>query len=363
MQIFQCDKCRQVVFFENTTCERCGSSLGYRSDRNSFNTLVQKSGDWQAVDDAGRTFRYCGNHAQAVCNWLVPVDGDTPLCTACNLNGIIPDSGNLQHVNAWRLVENAKHRLVYSLIRFNLPLENKIDAPGSGLAFDFRSDDLAPSDPAGVKTGHSDGTITINLAEADAVERERTRERLSEPYRTLIGHFRHEIGHYYWQHLVTPRTDRLDAFRRLFGDERTEYTESMRHYYDHGPPDNWRDHYVTAYSAAHPWEDWAETWAHYLHIVDTLETAFAFRIRLGSSPRRFETVEMRADFDPYLASDFTVIAAASIPLTIAINSLNRSMGQPDLYPFTLPPPVMDKLHFIHQLLASFRTALSTGNGG
>jgi hypothetical protein len=360
MQIFQCDNCQQVVFFENTTCERCGSCLGYRSDRNAFNALVQESGDWRVVDHAGRTFRYCGNHTHAVCNWLVPSDGDSLLCTACKLNGIVPDSSDPQQVNAWRLVEDAKHRLVYSLIRFNLPLENKVEAPDSGLVFDFRSDDLAPSDPAGVKTGHWDGTITINLAEADAVERERTRERLSEPYRTLIGHFRHEIGHYYWQRLVIPRSDVLQAFRRLFGDERTDYSESMGRYYDHGPPNNWREFHVTAYSAAHPWEDWAETWAHYLHIVDTLETAFAFGIRLGRGLHHLEHIEMKADFDPYLATDFNAIVAASIPLTIAINSLNRSMGQPDLYPFTLAPPVMDKLHFVHQLLTSFRTAQIRG---
>ncbi len=361
MQIFQCNKCHNLIFFENTACEKCGSPLGYLSRRNVLSALIEEGSGWRALADSTGIYRFCSNHAYGVCNWLIPADPNVIFCTACALNSVIPDLDNPQHVRAWRQLEYAKHRLVYSLIRLGLPLENKSEAPESGLSFEFRSDDLSQPAPVNVKTGHSHGTITINVAEADAVKREQAREQLTEPYRTLIGHFRHEIGHYYWERIVNTDAETLGAFRDLFGDERTEYADALQQYYKNGPPDNWRDRHISAYASAHPWEEWAETWAHYLHLVDTLETAHAFRISLNPGLRDLDGFDMKADFDPYCQSDFNAITAASVPLSIAINSINRSMGQPDLYPFTLPPPVMEKLHFIHRLLAKYRDFHATAD--
>jgi hypothetical protein len=288
-----------------------------------------------------------------VCNWLIPADSEKTLCTCCELNGTIPNLDNSQYLKAWQKLEYAKHQLVYSLLQLGLPLQNKSEAPETGLSFNFLSDDLSSPDQPGIQTGHCRGIITINVTEADSANREETRSQLSEPYRTLMGHFRHEIGHYYWELLVKTDSKILQDFRKLFGDERANYSEALQNYYENGPPVDWRDHFVSAYSAAHPWEEWAEAWAHYLHVVDTLETAYSFRISLSPNLHNLPTLDMQADIDPYHQGDFDAIIASYIPLTLAINSLNRGMGQPDLYPFVLSPAFLEKLHFIHQLLQKY----------
>jgi hypothetical protein len=291
-----------------------------------------------------------------VCNWLVPAVGEKTLCRACELNGTIPNLDNPHHLKAWQKLEYAKHQLVYSLLRLGLPLQSKSEAPDTGLSFDFLSDDLSNQERNGVMTGHAQGLITINLAEADSAHRERTREQMGESYRTLIGHFRHEVGHYYWERLVNSDASILERFRMLFGDERANYSEAIRHYHETGPAADWRQRFVSAYSSAHPWEEWAETWAHYLHLVDTLETAHAFRVSINPHLREPAALDMQADFNPYAQPDFEAIVAACLPLTFAINCLNRSMGQPDLYPFVIPPPVIEKLGFVHQLLQKYKVA-------
>ena len=204
-------------------------------------------------------------------------------------------------------------------------------------------------------TGHADGLITLNIAEADDAEREARRAALNEPYRTLLGHFRHEVGHHYWNLLVRDG-GLLDEFRSMFGDERADYGESLQRHYADGAPADWQERHVTAYASAHPWEDFAETWSHYLHIVDTLETAGAFgmrvRPRLGGDE---QAMSAAVDFDPYVNGPFDRIVDAWLPLTYAVNSLNRSMGQPDLYPFVLGPAAIRKLGFIHALVHGRRT--------
>jgi hypothetical protein len=198
-------------------------------------------------------------------------------------------------------------------------------------------------------TGHAQGLITINLAEADDAERERRRQDMDEPYRTLLGHFRHEVGHYYWERLV--RSGRwLEPFRANFGDERRDDGASLAAHHADGPPAGWQEHFVSAYASAHPWEDWAETWAHYLHLVDTLETAQAFHLRVRPAAGADPTLAMSADFDPYATTDFDTLIGAWLPLTYAVNGLNRSMGQPDLYPFSLAPAVVAKLQLVHQVV-------------
>ncbi len=194
-------------------------------------------------------------------------------------------------------------------------------------------------------TGHLDGIITINLAEADHAEREKQRGAMGESYRTLLGHFRHEIAHYYWDRLVRDKGS-IDEFREIFGDERIDYEHALRYHYLVGAPADWPNHFVTPYASAHPWEDFAETWAHYFHIIDTLETARAFGIRTQPRLTNAQSLEATVDFDPYTASIDRLIDAW-MPLTFAFNSINRSMGAEDLYPFVLGPPTMLKLDYVY----------------
>lgn len=347
MQIFQCDACGQLVFFENTFCGACGNALGYLWRQNLLSVVTEMDGALKAVASPQAKYKLCANHEHGACNWLIPASSVRPYCRACELNRTIPDLTVPAHLAAWRKLELAKHRLVYSLLRLQLPVKSKFDEPETGLWFDFPAN-VDGAEP--VMTGHDAGLITVNLTEADSVQREAARKSMHEPYRTLIGHFRHEVGHYYWDQLVALRPDVLEKFRALFGDETANYGEALNQHYQNGPPDNWADFHVSAYATTHPWEDWAETWAHYLHLVDALETAHAFGMSLDAKLREPASVHMSADFDPYCQPDFEPILQTILPLTFAVNSLNRSMGQPDMYPFVLPPAVIEKLRFVHQLV-------------
>jgi hypothetical protein len=258
---------------------------------------------------------------------------------------MIPDLSFPENQARWRMIEVAKHRLFYTLLKLRLPLKTKLEAPENGLAFDFLATP-SPNVPAQpVVTGHDNGLITINLAEADDSERERTRRQMGEPYRTLLGHFRQEIAHYYWVRLVRDAPG-IEAFRELFGDEREDYGAALQRHYANGPPPDWQYRFVTAYASTHPWEDWAETWAHYFHMVDTLETASGFGLRVRPRVAKGANLSATIDFDPHRATTDRIIDAW-LPLTFAVNSINRSMGVPDLYPFVLAPPAIVKLSFIH----------------
>ncbi|WP_309398981.1 zinc-binding metallopeptidase family protein [Cerasicoccus maritimus] len=347
MKIFQCDNCGQLLFFENTHCGSCGSQLGYLWRQNMLSAVIENDGALEAVASPQARYKFCANHEHNACNWLVPESSEDPYCRACELNRTIPDLDEPAKVEAWQKLERAKHRLVYSLLRLQLPVKSRFKEHETGLWFDFLAN-VEGEDP--IMTGHDGGLITMNIAEADDVQREATRKNMREPYRTLIGHFRHEVGHYYWDQLVASKPEELERFRILFGDETRDYGEALQDHYDNGAPENWPETFVSAYATMHPWEDWAETWAHYLHIVDTLETAYAFGMSLDAPLKPPASVAMIADFDPYEQPDFEPIMNACLPITFAVNSLNRSMGQPDLYPFVLPPAVFEKLRYVHQLV-------------
>jgi hypothetical protein len=351
MKLFECQDCGQLLYFENTRCERCGRVLGYLPEPAALSALVAGDGDrWHPLSAPERAYRLCANAAHEACNWLVPADAPGALCQACRLNRTIPDLGPPEHLLHWQRLEAAKHRLVYGLLRLGLPLLSKADDPDAGLAFDFLADPRSAERP-NVMTGHAEGLITINLAEADDAERERARKDMGEPYRTLLGHFRHEVGHYYWDRLVRDGPW-LESFRTMFGDERRDYGACLEAHHGEGPPPDWQERFVSGYASAHPWEDFAETWAHYLHIVDTLETAAAFGLRIAPKAGRTVGLAMEIDFDPCRQSDFDALLEAWLPLTYAVNSLNHSMGQPTLYPFVLAPTVMGKLRFVHGLIHS-----------
>ncbi len=356
MRVFQCQRCSQPIFFENTTCESCGCQLGFlntgRFHREPvLSAVVENENGCEALADPRSSYNYCQNRDFGVCNWLIPAGNALSLCQACQLNRAIPNLDNLEHLQAWQSLELAKHRLVYSLLRFEVLPPSKSEAPETGLAFDFLSNEpQQDTEQPQVQTGHAQGIVTIDIAEADPAHRERTRTEMAEAYRTVLGHFRHEVGHYYWERLVQPHSSVLASFREHFGDERADYSQSLQQHYDQGPPSDWRQGFVSAYASAHPWEDWAETWAHYLHIVDTLETAYSFGLSLNVPFWGPGSLQMQANFDPYQHPDFDRILTTCLPLTLAVNSLNRSMGQPDLYPFVLPDPVVTKLRYVHQLL-------------
>ena len=345
MKLFECQNCGQPLYFENTSCESCGLRLGYLAERETITALEEVDGAWRALAAPAEQYRFCANVEHNVCNWLVAADDAEAFCAACRHNRTIPDLTSPENLGHWRKIEFAKRRLFYSLLRLRLPLETRAEDP-NGLAFDFLSTPVgASAEQAPILTGHASGLITLNAAEADAPERERQRKSMGEPYRTLLGHFRHEIAHYYWDRLVAD-SPAIDEFRRLFGDERDDYGAALQRHYANGPAPDWADRFVTAYASSHPWEDFAETWAHYFHMVDTLETAFAFGLRLRPKVAKGADLAAAIDFDPYVA-EMDRIIDAWLPLTFAVNSINRSMGQPDLYPFVIPPPVIWKLTFIH----------------
>jgi hypothetical protein len=358
MRIFACQACGQLLYFENFRCERCGHMLGYLPDRGTISAIEELSGnEWRALAvktgafgrgrNAG-TYRFCKNQEFGVCNWMVPAKSSEAFCAACRHNHTIPDLSIAENADLWRKLENAKHRLFYTLLNLKLPLANRVDDPEHGLAFDFLAEQ-SQSHGQRVMTGHDNGLITLALREADDAERERVRTEMGEPYRTLLGHFRHESGHYFWDTLVRDQ-NKFDSFRELFGDERADYSAALQKHYDNGAPSDWQQNFVSAYASMHPWEDFAETWAHYLHIVDTLETARAFGVKVQARPDRRTELTAAIDFDPHNADSVERLINAWLPLSFALNSLNRSMGHSDLYPFVLAPAVIGKLGYIQKLV-------------
>ena len=352
MNLFDCQSCGQTLYFENTRCEHCGHHLGYDPVTNEMVALERTDGEldtltWHAATDRTRTFKSCDNAAYDVCNWLMPADDAGSYCLACRHNHTVPDLNKPENLALWRHMEFAKHRLLYTLLQLKLPLVTRAEDAKEGLMFDFKADE---SETVKVLTGHDLGDITINIAEADDAERERRRTAMHEPYRTLLGHFRHEVGHYYWDRLVRDAPS-LMPYREIFGDESEDYAAALQKHYSEGPPSNWREHYVSAYATTHSWEDFAETWAHYLHIVDTLETARSFGITIApKGVTEGDALSTEFDFSPYKADSIEPIVRAWVPLTFAINSLNRSMGLRDFYPFVITPTIIEKLGFIHDLV-------------
>jgi hypothetical protein len=352
MKLFKCQNCGQLTYFENNHCEKCGRRLGFLPAIMNLSALEpdgdRSRGTWRALAVDKKRYRFCANDAYDVCNWMIDADLPEAFCVACRHNRTIPNVSVPDNVVAWRKIERAKHMLFYTLMKLNLPLDEK-DAGGSlRLRFDFLKSPPHTEAPR-VMTGHDNGLITLALEEADDAERERRRTMMREPYRTLVGHFRHEVGHYYWDLLVRDG-GLVEASRKIFGDETADYDAALTAYYANGAPPDWQDNYISAYATAHPWEDFAETWAHYLHIVDTLEMARAFGMYVHPRLARPGELDAQVDFDPYAVREPSSLIETWVPLSNALNSLNRTMGLPDLYPFILSPRVIDKLSAIHHLI-------------
>ncbi len=372
MRAFNCDHCGHLVFFDSTCCVHCGSTLAFVPEWlrmaaltpalptgaaavpavQALPTAAPATELWQTMD-AGHTgsgrWRLCSNHTTyQACNFAVPADDPQTLCISCRQTRWLPDLSDPANLRRWKVIEDAKRRLFYTLARLHLTRLDGVAAP----EFEFLADQ--PGQP--VMTGHRSGTIVLNVAEADDDERTRRRMALHEPYRTLIGHLRHESGHFYWDVLVHAQPHALEQFRALFGDERQDYGQALQAHYHVGPagPYGWEEQHVSAYATAHPWEDWAETWAHYLHMVDLMETAASYRTQL-TIPGELGPHTMQDPFTPQ-GRNFDAMLRAWVPLTLLLNSLNRSLGQDHAYPFALSRGAITKLRFVHDLLTPYQPA-------
>ncbi len=324
MRRFHCSCPRAPeLFFGNDRCIACGREVGFDPERMSVIALDD--------DTAPRRCRNGVEHG--ACNWLVEAGAETPYCMSCRLNETIPRLTKPGNRERWTALEYAKRRLLYSLLALGLDFD--ADEGGAGMRFSFLEDQR--TNPlvleSTVMTGHARGHITVNVAEADPAYREREREALNQSYRTLLGHLRHESGHYYFDRLIAG-SPLLEPFRALFGDERVDYERSLASFHAEGAAAGWEARHVSAYASAHPWEDWAECWAHFLHMTDTLETAIAYGLIEPPRPESGATI------------------ARWRALTVALNELNRSMGMPDAYPFVVSAVVEEKLTLIESAICS-----------
>jgi hypothetical protein len=354
MKTYYCTNCKHRIFFDNVRCARCHSVLAYLPDLANMSALQLKDGADNVYEPLGPgkksvTYRMCQNSIEyGVCSWAIPTHVDEPYCRACRLNVTIPDLSQPGAKDAWHRLECSKRWLLTNLVRLGLPVPTHPDPEHNKMRFSF----LADTKTEKAFTGQADGLITINVAEADNPFREKVREQMGETYRTLLGHFRHEIGHYYWDQLIND-TPRLVPCRELFGDDSQSYDEAIQRHYKQGAPVDWPTNFVSSYASMHPWEDWAETWAHYLHMFDTLETARYSDLVVAERVERGRKSEIQvADVD---FSDFDELFHSWVPFTVALNSLNRSMGLNDAYPFVLSERAIEKLRFVHGVMQEVKS--------
>ncbi len=328
MKIFQCPACGEALFFENATCS-CGAEVGYDPDRADFTTQ----------------FVPCANRQVIGCNWIVEAGGT--LCRACAMTEVIPDTFHAENREHWAEAEQAKRWVLANLGRWGWFGPGD---PGPRPVFRLLAEQTAAG-AVQVMMGHDEGVVTINVTEADPAERVRRRVELHEPMRTMIGHFRHELGHFFFTRLAAdPQFP--EAFRALFGDERADYGEALQRHYAQGAPANWQRSYISAYSTAHPHEDWAECFAHLLHLADITDSFMASGLSSNDAPD--------PDYDPYAETDPQRLITFGAELGIALNHVNRSMGLSDIYPFVLSPPIRDKLGFVHRWMHRARPVEARG---
>ncbi|RZJ27106.1 MAG: hypothetical protein EOO54_00445 [Haliea sp.] len=363
MKLFRCETCGHPLFFENVRCLQCGNDLAFLPDRLALCAIEPlpdgQPGLWRRKASgkrrAGvRPYRLCHNHmVHQACNFAVDAADPNPLCVSCRQTRFLPDLSIPGNQQRWIRIEAAKRRLFYSLARLQQESVNPQGTAANGPVFQFLADQPGQQ----VMTGHCNGIITLNVAEADDDERVRRRLALHEPYRTLLGHLRHESGHFYWDRLIRD-AGRTEQFRAVFGDETRDYGQSLAQHYANGAPADWQDTFVTAYASAHPWEDWAETWAHYLHMVDLLETAASYNTRVVVPGT--EDSESDEIIDPFDAqeSSFDQLVEKWVPVTLLLNSLNRSLGQDDAYPFALRTGALEKLRFVHEVIHARQSAVA-----
>ena len=370
MHLFTCScNNKTPLFFENTVCHSCQRVVGFSDYLQSVVALDQRGSAYYCKEDPDAAYQLCDNYKiHQACNGLLRSETGanaelSGLCFACHFNQVIPSTDEPRHVELWRKLETAKRRALYSLVKLGLPIVDRNHDPLSGLCFKFLADKEAaghftvplPDQPP-VYTGHQHGEITINIQEADEVARARQKNQVGEQYRTLLGHFRHELGHFYWEQWFRDDAG-LQSFRDRFGDERQDYQAALNQHYEQGAMADWQQNYISAYASLHPWEDWAETFAHYLHMIDTLETAQGFGLQLSickngpeDSSAVTDTKRLALPQNPNSSigtSSFPDMIDTWMSFTVMLNSINRSMGIEDAYPFVLTPAVLGKLKTVH----------------
>lgn len=300
-----------------------------------FDNLATADGTPVAYDPQARAFLptppFCANRERIGCNWIAPEQG--AFCRSCAMTALAPDPSIPEAIPNWAQTEAAKRWALDNLGRWHW---FRPEDPGAPPVFH-----LLAEGPTPVPMGHAQGVVTISVAEVDPILVTTRREALQEPYRTMIGHMRHEISHMLWWRLSL-REDFLDAFRATFGDERIDYPAALQYHYENGPPAEWRQHYLTSYASAHPHEDWAETAAHLLHLTDIADSFVATGLSSPQIPG--------PDWDPYSEPDASRLIQIAGALTVGVNHVNRSMGLSDLYPFVLSEHARHKLAFVHDWL-------------
>jgi hypothetical protein len=339
VQQFPCSVCRQLLFFENSKCLRCGTEVGYLPEAAQVVALQAVGFRFERVDGLPGSYRHCSNRGVARCNWMISDDDRVDRCQSCRLTSVRPNDTELNSLEAFADAEAAKRRLLHQLMALGLPVVDRSDDVVRGVAFELLS-----ARGRNVITGHDSGVITLDLSESDDAHREFVRQQLGEPYRTVLGHLRHEIAHYYWPSLIE-QNGHVTEFRRMFGDERESYDEALVRYYAQVDAD-WSGSHVSKYATMHPWEDWAETFAHYLHIHAGLATAESIGLAVGEPAQS-------AGRQAWTTRDHITIGEMVqlwLGLTLALNAMSRSIGQPDLYPFVISPGVVEKLDFVHRCI-------------
>ncbi|CAD5250969.1 MULTISPECIES: zinc-binding metallopeptidase family protein [Halomonadaceae] len=300
-----------------------------------FDNLATADGTPVAYDPQARAFvpmpPFCINRDIIGCNWIAPEEG--AFCRACAMTALAPDPSLPNAIPNWAKTEAAKRWVLDNLGRWHW---FRPEDPGAPPVFHLLAEGRTP-----VPMGHIEGVVTISVAEVDPVLVTTRREALEEPYRTMIGHMRHEISHMLWWRLSL-REDFLDAFREMFGDERQDYTAALQRHYTDGPPPDWKERYLTTYASAHPHEDWAETAAHLLHLTDIADSFAASDLSSPELPSH--------QWEPYAEPDAERLIYVAASLTVGVNHVNRSMGLPDLYPFVLSETARHKLAFVHDWL-------------
>lgn len=365
-----CSHCQAAVFFENVQCGACGARLGHdpgQGRMQAYRSDTPEDAPWQPLgapaapgtpgmpDTPPPATLPCANRLRHQnCNWMLDDDAPHGLCRSCRLTRTIPDLSVPGHAQRWARIEQAKRRLVHGLDCLGLRPEPLAAPDGSGdprgLAFDLLADPADSADGPRVRTGHATGVITLNIAEADDAHRESVRVALGEPLRTLLGHLRHEVAHYLQYRWVDADPALQARCRAVFGDERADYAQALQRHHQQGPAADWAEHHISAYASAHPWEDWAETCAHWLLIVDAVQTAAAWGLRLdGAHP-----AEPQAAVANGKEATRALVIEQWLPVAQFLNAMNRSIGLHDSYPFLMPPAVVRKLQTVATLLARAR---------
>lgn len=324
-------RCDNRIFFNNHFCLSCNASLG-RCTACGLLTSVQITEDIARCDSCNAVVHPCKNQKHGVCG-SYNMDADS-LCRWCEYTNVIPALSQPASVQRWAKMESAKRRLLHQLEDLGFPPYIVDTGTTHPLQFEFREDGVGKDgEKKPVTTGHQNGLITINLAEADSVHRERLRVQLGEPQRTLIGHMRHEVGHYIdwaWASRVA-----ADQYKTLFGDpSKIDYGDAMKRHYETGPPSNWADNHVSAYATMHPWEDFAETVNVYLDIVAIATTAND----IGGQ-----------QFNLSPTADPSSLVHSVLQIVVEVSEYNFDLGLTPLLPERLPPAVIEKLSCIHRL--------------